>query len=139
MITVPGLLIGIETGKTVFFQWNPKTLKKKRAANWKKMSPIGSRIPYAHFVAGNAYIYSFNADLTWDRGDVAGYIDSLMDLTEPYKLSGTVQRPTMVKLMMGDIRAVGIVTHVEAVYGPYFGEMMDTRNATYSIVFEKVQ
>ena len=138
-MVIPGLLIGLETGGVVVFQWNPKTLKKKRQANWKKMSPIGSDIPYAHFVGGNAYIYSFDADLTWDKGDVAGYIDSLMALTTPQQLSGTVKRPGMVKLMMGDIRANGIITHVEAIYGPYFGQFLDTRDGKYSIVFEEVQ
>ena len=139
-MVLPGLLIGLESGGVVAFQWNPKTLKKKRQANWKKMSPIGSDIPYAHFASGNAYIYAFEADLTWDRGDVAAYIDALMNLTTPRQLSGTVKRPGMVRLMMGsDIRANGIITNIEAVYGPYFGPTLDTRDGKYSVVFEEVQ
>ena len=135
-----GLLIGIEVGIVIPFQYNPKTVKKNRQANWSRVSPIGSHIPYAHFSNGNAFIYKFNADLTWDKGSVGGFIDGLMLLTTPMQFGEGVSRPTTVQLIMGqDINASGIVTNVEANYGPYFGPMLDTRNATYSVTFEEVR
>lgn len=114
-----------EFGSPIFFQWNPKSLRRNKSNKWSRLKVAGREQPILQFGCGDAQAYEFELHLTVGfkgQSNVTNSIDQLIDLTIPMPFgSGSVYRPPRVVLILGAaIETECIVESVAAVYDQPF-------------------
>ena len=113
-----GMILPIEGGSPIFFQWNPEKIGGPIAkAGWDAIKTAGREQPFLEYSCGDATSYKFSIQLSrMDNPDefVSETIKRLVDLTKPRMLGGKVKRPSRVMFMLGAfIRKVCVVTDVD--------------------------
>jgi len=141
---MPGMIIGIEGGGTVIFQWNPSTVSRKKDNDWARLEPAGREAPIYHFGCGKDHTYTFTADLSREnRGPsfVKGQVDSLFKFMEPSKKGQGLDRPPLVMLILGTfVNIQGFVQSVSAEYGPMYNPWtLSPYDAKFTITIVEVK
>lgn len=110
-----GLIIGLEGGGSVIFQWNPSGIDGPNAqADWQAIPTPGAEIPGVEFVSGGVPHIRFDMMLsrTDSDGQVDAMVESLRALTKPVVKGQGKDRPSRVKLILGTRRWTCVLLEV---------------------------
>ena len=97
--------MGLETGKTLMFQFNPEKVEGSFASTtWAEIKVAGREFPYLHY--GHGDVHHINIELHFgyvqtNLGFVAGQLEALASFTEPVIQMQGMQRPEKVMLVLG--------------------------------------
>lgn len=132
-----GMIIPIDgNARPITFQWNPKIVNIQKLILWQHIRVAGREHGFQQYGCGEPRIYSITFELSRSNNSdrfVKSNVDDIMELTKPQDVGGTVKRPPICMLIMGDyIQLMCIVRQVRVNNLEFFDPL--GLNSTYAVV-----